>query len=163
LWREIKNNIAERVDHKRILPIFIIDEAQNLPKDFFQGFPSFLNFAFDAKDMMTVWFVGHSTLNSIIDRNVNAALASRIRVRHHLFPIIDRERFAKLITHAFTEAGCSTSLLSDSGIELLRVASGGRPRHAHHILVVALELAAKKNLSHLPDDVLTVAIAKLKG
>lgn len=163
LWREIKNNIQERVEHKHSLPILIIDEAQNLPKDFFQGFPSFLNFAFDAKDMMTVWFVGHPILNNIIDRAMNTALASRIHVRHQLHPIIERERFTQLIQHAFTEAGCQTTLLSDSGIELLRNASQGRPRHAHHILVCSLQLAAKKNLQHLPDDLLQEAITQLKG
>lgn len=163
LWRDIKSHIKDRVEHKRNLPIFIIDEAQNLPKDFLQGFPSFLNFAFDAKDMMSVWFVGHPILNNIIDRVVNTALSSRIQVRHQLLPIIERERFAQLIAHAFTEAGCQASLLSQSGIELLRTASGGRPRHAHLILVCALQLAAKKNIAHLPDDVLTDAIAELKG
>lgn len=163
LWRDIKTHIKERVEHKQNTPIFIIDEAQNLSNHFFQGFPSFLNFAFDAKDMMTVWFVGHPILNSIINRTTNVALANRIQVRHQLLPIIDRERFRQLIEHAFTEAGCQTRLLSDSGIELLRVASGGKARLAHHILVGALELATQKKIQHLPDDVLTTAIAQLKG
>lgn len=163
IWRDIKSHIEERVEHKRSLPVFIIDEAQNLPNHFFQGFPSFLNFAFDAKDMMTVWFVGHPILNNIIDRATNVALASRIQTRHQLFPMVDRERFSQLIAHAFAEAGCNGSLLSDSGIEILRVASGGKPRQAHCILVRAFELAAQKKLNHLPDDVLAVAIAQLKG
>lgn len=163
LWRDIKNHIEERVEHKRNLPILIIDEAQNLPNSFFRGFPSFLNFAFDAKDLMTVWFVGHPILNSIMDRAANAALASRIQVRHQLLPIIEREKFAQLIQHAFTQAGCQTTLLSDSGLELLRTASQGRPRYAHRILVGALQLAEKKKLQHLPDDLLQEAITQLKG
>ena len=163
LWRDIKNNIKERTEQKRSLPILIIDEAQNLSNHFFQGFPAFLNFAFDAKDLMTVWFVGHPVLKSIIDRAANTALASRIQVRHQLLPMIDREQFRQLIAHAFTEAGCQTNLLSDSGIELLRVASGGRPRMAHQILVCGLQLAAQKKMVHLPDDVLTDAISQLKG
>lgn len=163
IWRDIKSHIKERVDNKRAVPIFIIDEAQNLSNHFFQGFPSFLNFSFDAKDMMTVWFVGHPILNSIMNRTTNTALASRIQVRHQLLPVIERERFGQLIAHAFAEAGCQVNLLSDSGVELLRVASLGRPRLAHHILVRALELAVKRNLSHLPDDLLQEAITQLKG
>ena len=163
LWRDIKNNIRERVEHKRSLPIFIIDEAQNLPTDFFRSFPSFLNFDFDAKDMMTVWFVGHPMLINLIDRATNTALARRIQIRYQLQPIIERDRFTALIQYAFKEAGCQTTLLSDSGIELLRVASQGRPSYAHRILVSAMQLASHKGMSHLPDDLLQGAIAQLKG
>jgi type II secretory pathway predicted ATPase ExeA len=84
LWRDIKNHIKDQVTHKRMLPVLIIDEAQNLPADFFRSFPSFLNYAFDAKDMMAVWFVGHPILTNIIDRNIHTALASRIQTRHQL-------------------------------------------------------------------------------
>ena len=77
------------MENKRTLPLFVIDEAQNLPSDFYRGFPSFLNFDFDAKDMMTVWFLGHPILNTIIDRVVYNALSSRITVRCQLLPITD--------------------------------------------------------------------------
>ena len=163
LWRDIKNHIRDRVEHKRSLPIFIIDEAHNLPVDFFRNFPSFVNFDFDSRDMMTVWFVGHPILASIVDRVAYTALSSRIQVRHQLHPIIERDRFAQLIHHAFKEAGSQTTLLSDSGIELIRSASQGRPRSANKILVCAMQLATKKGLNHLPDELLQEAIAQLKG
>jgi MSHA biogenesis protein MshM len=157
------HHIRDRVEHKRSLPIFIIDEAHNLPVDFFRNFPSFVNFDFDSRDMMTVWFVGHPILASIIDRVAYTALNSRIQVRHQLHPIIERDRFAQLIHHAFKEAGSQTTLLSDSGIELIRSASQGRPRSANRILVCAMQLAMKKGLNHLPDEVLQEAITQLKG
>lgn len=163
LWREIKNNIRERTEHKRSLPILIFDEAQNLPADFFRAFPSFLNFEFDAKNIMTVWFVGHPELGSIMNRAIYTALASRIHVRCHIKPFTDRDAFAQLIQYAFKEAGAQSTLLSDSGIEILRIASQGRPRTAHNVLVCAMQLAVKKNLNHLPDDLLQEAIAQLKG
>src|SRR3546814_4435363 len=49
LWRDIKNRIHELVDGKQLTPLWIIDEAQNLPPEFFRDFPAFLNFAFDAR------------------------------------------------------------------------------------------------------------------
>jgi MSHA biogenesis protein MshM len=163
LFREIKNNIRERTEHKRTLPIFVFDEAQNLPPNFFRSFPSFLNFDFDAKNIMTVWFVGHPELATIINRSVYTSLSSRIHVRCHIKPFTDREAFTQLIQYAFKEAGAQSTLLSDSGIEILRVASQGRPRTAHNILACAMQMAVKKSLNHLPDDLLTEAIAQLKG
>jgi MSHA biogenesis protein MshM len=43
LWRELKQRITELVEGKQLLVVWIIDEAQNLPIEFFRDFPSFLN------------------------------------------------------------------------------------------------------------------------
>ena len=163
LWRDIKNQIRERVENKRALPIFIIDEAQNLPFDFFRGFPSFLNFDFDAKDMMTVWFLGHPALTHIIDRVAYNALSSRINVRCQLLPIMERDCFTQLIYNAFKEAGVQNNLLTESGIEILRMSSQGKLRNVNRILSCAMQLATQKDLNFLPDDILEEAIKQLKG
>ncbi|WP_223306765.1 hypothetical protein [Acidithiobacillus ferrivorans] len=91
-----------------------------------------------------------------------AALASRIQVRIRLAPVLERERFTALITHALKSAGCQHTLLSDSGLELLRHASKGFPRQAGNILHTALRLAVPKGLNHLPDDLLQAAIEALR-
>ena len=56
----------------------IIDEAKNLPPEFFQDFPAFLNFAFDSRELMTVWLDGHPSLAHALSRTPYAALAGRI-------------------------------------------------------------------------------------
>ena len=142
--------------------VLIIDEAQNLPVEFFRDFPAFLNFAFDSRDLMSVWLVGHPSLTVMLDRLPYAALASRIQVRVQLDPIVERERFEALITHALQAAGCSHSLLSDSGMELLRQASQGLPRYAGRLLKAAMQLAVPKGLNHLPDELLQQAMEELR-
>src|SRR3546814_532373 len=106
-------------------PLWIIDEAQNLPPEFFRDFPAFLNFAFDARDLITVWLVGHPSLAQTLERAPYAALHSRIQVQVKLKPVVERERFAAFIQHGLKAAGCPHTLLADSGIELLRQASKG--------------------------------------
>jgi type II secretory pathway predicted ATPase ExeA len=78
-------------DNKQVLPVWIIDEAQNLPPEFFQDF---LNFAFDSRGMLTVWLEGHPHLVQTLDRVPYAALASRIHVRIRMVPVLEREHFA---------------------------------------------------------------------
>ena len=68
LWRDIKGRIEELADNKQLLPVWINDEAQNLPVEFFRDFPAFLNFAFDSRDLMSVWLVGHPSLTVMLDR-----------------------------------------------------------------------------------------------
>ena len=162
LWRDIKARITELANAKHILPVWIIDEAQNLPPEFFRDFPAFLNFAFDSKDLMTVWFVGHPALAQTLTRAPFAALASRIHLRMHFAPVVERERFTNLIQHALQSAGCQHTLISDSGMEILRQGSQGTPRRAGLILKTAMRLAVPKGLNHLPDELIKDAIKELQ-
>ena len=120
--------------NQKRLPIWIIDEAQNLPEEFFRDFPSFINFAFDSQSLMTVWFVGHSILAQKIKRNAYNSLCSRIQLFVHFNPISSAEAFKTMIIAAFKEAGAHATLLSDSGIELIRLASQGKFRQAGMII-----------------------------
>lgn len=162
LWRDIKEYVVHLITQQKLMPVFIVDEAQNLPSEFFRDFPAFLNFVFDSKDYMTVWLVGHPELAREIGRPVNSGLASRIQARYELKPIVEREAFKKLLDHGFTEAGCTHQLLSESAIELIRMASQGNPRRAHQLIVTSLRLATDKKINHLPDDIVHEAIALLK-
>lgn len=162
LWRELKARIIELTDTQQILPIWIIDEAHNLPLEFFRDLPAFLNFAFDSRDLLTLWLVGHPSLAHTLNRVPYAALAGRVQVRVQLKPVLERERFTQFVQHAFKTAGVTHTLLADSGMELLRQASQGLPRHIGRILHTALQLAASQKLNHLPDDLLQRAIEELR-
>jgi hypothetical protein len=137
LWRDLKQRISELVEGKQTLPVCIIDEAQNLPPEFFHDFPSFLNFAFDSRDLLIVWLSAHPSLASTLERTPCAALYGRIQARVQLKPVIEQKRFTQLIAHALKSAGCTRTLLSDSGLKLLRQASRGLPRagwqHPHDV------------------------------
>jgi type II secretory pathway predicted ATPase ExeA len=162
LWRDIKDRIHELVEGKQLLPVWIIDEAQNLPPEFFRDFPAFLNFAFDSRDLISVWLVGHPSLAQVLERAPYAALYGRISVRVQMKPVVERERFALMIAHALKTAGCAHNLLADSGMELLRQASKGLPRQAGRILRNAMRMAVPRELNHLPDELLRQAIEELR-
>jgi type II secretory pathway predicted ATPase ExeA len=162
LWRDIKGYITQLYTSKNVLPVILIDEAHYLSNEFLRDLPSFINFVIDSKDYVTIWLIGHPELARIVDRPINTALSSRISARYELKPIIDRESFKKMITHAFTQAGCVTTLLTESGIELIRMASKGNPRQANRVIITSLNLATDKNISHLPDDIIKEAIDILK-
>lgn len=132
------------------------------PPEFFKDFPAFLNFAFDSKDLMTVWFIGHPSLQATLNRPAYAALRSRIAIVEKLEAVFDAERFNQLIGQSFKDAGANQVLISDPGMELLRMGSKGKPRIAGQIILNALQLATVKKLNHLPDDVIEQAIELFK-
>lgn len=162
-WKELKDRIVDLVDNKHILPIFIIDESQNLSHQFWIDFPSFLNFSFDSRNMATVWFLGHPQLDYTLNRACYDALSSRIHVRHQLKAIDTKEEFEALIKHAFEDAGMTQTILSNSGIELIRNASQGKPRTVNRILVASLQAATDNKMNHLSDDIIQSAIQMLQG
>ena len=162
LWRDIKQRIEELTTNQTLLPVWIIDEAQNLPTEFFRDFPAFINFAFDSKELLTVWFVGHPYLATLLARQPYSALNSRLHVRLQLKPVTNRELFRQLIQHAFESAGAGQVMITDSGMELLHQASGGVPRRAGRLLTTTLNLAAEKGMNHLPDELIHAAIKELR-
>jgi MSHA biogenesis protein MshM len=162
LWRDIKARVLDLVDNRQMKIVWIIDESQNLPVEFFRDLSAFLNIAFDSRELMTVWLVSTPKLLCTIDKAHNAAISSRVHVRVAFRPIIDSAQFRALIEHAFKVVGCQQTLLSDSGFEMLRQASGGKPRQAGQILKAALRLAVPKALNHLPDEIIEEAVGVLK-
>jgi len=140
LWHDIKARILKLADGERVLPVWIIDEAQNLPMDFFREFPAFLNFAFDSRDHMTVWFVGHGSLGQLFNRAPfhPPAPAHAHRAGQGAGALRQPDQ------HGLQGAGCTQTILSDSGLELLLQGSQGIPRRAGLILRTAMRLAVPK-------------------
>lgn len=162
LWRQIKEHITQMVETRSVLPVWIIDESHNLPLEFFKDFPAFLNFAFDSKDLMTVWFLGHCSLENTLNRAPYAALSSRIQIKEKLEPVFEQTRFTQMVAQGFKDAGATQRMISEPGIELLRMASKGKPRIASQLILNALQLATEKKINHLPDDVINEAIEIFK-
>ncbi len=154
LWRDLKAHIQQLVDNKQLTPVWIIDEAQNLPPAFFRDLPAFLNFAFDTRHLLSIWLVGHQDLAHTLSRAPYAALHSRIQVQLQLKAMMEPDRFSALIRHGLSAAGAQHTLLADTGMEILRKASRGSPRKAGRILQTAMRMAVPLGLTHLPDDVL---------
>jgi type II secretory pathway predicted ATPase ExeA len=162
LWREMKQYIKEMVEQRGIYPVWIIDEAQNLPYEFFRDLPSFLNFGFDSKSYMVIWLVGTTGLELQLSRSVYEALNSRICVKVVLDPMHDLSQFKQMIEQSFKDAGVQQQLIASSGMALLCSAAKGNPRKAGRIIKLSMQMAAAQGLNHLPDELLQQAIDELQ-
>lgn len=118
LWRQLKTTIARLVDREAVVPILIIDEAQRLSDDFLLDFSSFLNHAFDSRDLLTVWLVGLPSLRTRLDLRVHAALRTRIISPNTLAPR-NREQLFAMVRHGLVTAGAKTSIIAEPALEVL--------------------------------------------
>lgn len=161
LWRDLKRTLLQLVDEQSIIPILVIDEAQHLADDFFVDLAGFLNYAFDSRDLLTVWLVGLPALDRRLAMRHHAALATRIVSPNHMHPRSDRKDFIAMIEHAMTAAGAHTRILSDPALEVLWRASRGIPRVASKLLRVALTIAHERDQSFVDEHIVSAAIDDL--
>ncbi len=160
LWTDIKKAVMHMVDERGTAPVVVLDEAQNLSDSFLTDLAGFLNFAFDSRDLMTLWLVGLPPLVKRLHQREHDALGTRIAVELR-YEALDRASFGAAVEHAFKTAGATHSVLSDPAIELLFRASRGILRVASKLLRAAMRVASDKNQAFVDEHVLEAALADL--
>jgi type II secretory pathway predicted ATPase ExeA len=160
LWCDIKRALVHLVDERGVAPVVVLDEAQHLSDVFLADLSGFLNFAFDSRDLLTLWLVGVTPLAERLHRQQHAALAMRIAAQVHLEPL-GRDAFAALVEHGLRAAGAQNKLLSDPAVEMLFRSSRGVPRLAARLLRNALRLAHERDQSFIDEHVLEAALDEL--
>ena len=162
LWHNLKLQIVEMYEGKKIIPVWILDEAHRLPRDFLLNLPAFLNIQFDSRNIMVIVLCGEPQLQVLLQRSAFEAVASRIRFVEHWVSIDDLETFSHIIKTAFQEAGKNETILTESGLQLIFMASKGRLRFADRIITASLQAASQQQLNHLPDEIIKRSIENYK-
>jgi type II secretory pathway predicted ATPase ExeA len=157
LWADIKKTLVHLVDERNTSPIVVIDEAQNLSDAFLLDLSGFLNFAFDSRDLLTLWLVGLPPLTRRLHMHQHAALATRIAAEVRLEPL-DRDTFAAAVDHALKAAGATQKILADPALEILFRASRGVLRIAGKLLRAALRIAHARGQAFLDEATLQAAL-----
>ena len=78
LWADIKKTLVHLVDDRGTCPIVILDEAQHLNDRFLIDLSGFLNFAFDSRDLLTLWLCGLPSLERTLRMHQHAPLLMRV-------------------------------------------------------------------------------------
>jgi len=157
LWADIKKALVHMVDERSTAPVVVIDEAQHLSDAFLLDLSGFLNFAFDSRDLLTLWLVGLPPLARRIHMHQHAALATRIAAEVRLEPL-DRDTFAAALDHAFKAAGATQKILSDPAVEMLFRACRGVLRVAARLLRAALRIAHARGQAFVDEPTLQAAL-----
>jgi type II secretory pathway predicted ATPase ExeA len=158
LWTDIKKSLLHMLDEQGIKAVVVMDEAQHLSDRFLIDLSGFLNFAFDSRELLTLWLVGLSPLARTLRMQQHAPLAMRVAAHVHLDAISDRKLFAAMLEQALKAAGTEQKLLSDPAVELLFRSSRGLPRVASKLLRASLRLAHEREHSFVDDSIMQEAV-----
>jgi type II secretory pathway predicted ATPase ExeA len=163
LWRNLKEELLHRYETKKLNTVWILDECQLLPRNFFAELPAFLNFNFDSQNVITIILMGNEHLSVMVKRNIYAAMASRVAFHYRWKPMENFESFAAFILQAFENAGCSQNIMSETGLKLVHIATKGHLRYARRLITRCLQMGAQQNLNHIPDEIIKAAIEDLQS
>ncbi len=148
----LKKHLQETSLSKRITPIIILDEAQNLPGFMLEEVRLLSNFDFDTKSIALFVLSGHKLLQQRLAGLENEALKQRVTVKFHLQGLT-LEETCGYIRHQLTIAGSSASLFTDSAMAKIYDESKGIPRLINRICS-SLLLAAMSDGKKYVDDLL---------
>jgi type II secretory pathway predicted ATPase ExeA len=157
LWSDIKKALVHMADERGSSPVIVLDEAQFLSDAFLRDLASFLNFAFDSRDLLTLWLVGLPPLVRRLHAVQHAALRTRIAAEIRLEPL-DRETFVAVVEHGFKAAGATKKFMADQAMEMLFRSSKGVLRTASKTLRAAFRIAAERGQAFLDEAVLHAAV-----
>jgi type II secretory pathway predicted ATPase ExeA len=160
LWTDIKKMLAHMVDERGTLPVVVVDEAQHLGDRFLIDLAGFLNFAFDSRDLLTLWLVGLPALDRMLHMHQHAPLLMRVAEQVHL-EALDRDTFAAAVDHGLRAVGATTKLLADPALEMLFRSSRGVLRVAARILRAALQIAHEREQGFVDEPVMEAAVAEV--
>lgn len=161
LWADIKKALVHLVDERHTAPVIILDEAQHLGDRFLVDLSGFLNFAFDSRDLLTLWLVGLPALRKTLASQEHAALATRIATQVHFEPVADKDAFADAILGSLAAVGASQKILAEPALDLLFRQSRGFLRVAARLLRTALRIAHERDQSFVDESVMALAVEEL--
>jgi MSHA biogenesis protein MshM len=160
VWADLKKAMLHLVDDRGTHPIVVIDEGQHLSDTFLLDLGGFLNFAFDSRDLFTLWLVGLPPLSRRIHQVQHAALLTRVATEVRL-EALDRETFVAALDYAFKAAGATTKICSDQAVEMMFRASRGVLRVAARLVRTALRYAQEHDQTFLDEAMVQLAIDEM--
>jgi type II secretory pathway predicted ATPase ExeA len=161
LWTDIKKALVHMVDERSTTVVVIVDEAQHLSDKFLLDLSGFLNFAFDSRDLLTLWLSGLAPLARTLKRQEHAALAMRVSAAVHFEPFVDKDLFLAAIKASLAAAGARDKIFADPALDLLFRHSRGFLRVAAKLLRSALRFAHDKDQSFVDEETMGLAVDQL--
>jgi MSHA biogenesis protein MshM len=158
LWTDIKKALVQMVDERHSSPILVLDEAHHLSDKFLVDLSGFLNFAFDSRDLLTVWLVGQPAIKKTLARQEHAALATRISAHVHFEPFHDKDSFVACIIASLAAVGATDKILAEPALDLLFRQCRGFLRVAGKLLRAALRIAHDREQSFVDEPTMALAV-----
>lgn len=132
LFNDIQEEIHRLAIEKRITPVIIIDEADQLSHKVLHDLQSLLNFDMDSRDLAILLLVGQPRLNNTLNQNMHESLRQRIIMNYHMGGLT-KEESRTYINTKLEKAGSHQTVFDTNATEAIINAANGIPRMINKI------------------------------
>ncbi|MBC8555590.1 MAG: ExeA family protein [Candidatus Brocadiales bacterium] len=145
---QAKNHFSEIFIKQGLLPILVIDEAQNLSDTILEDIRLLTNFRMDSRSMLTIFLLAHPVLKARLKLSAYAAFRRRVSFAYHLigFTLDEAHHY---MAHRLKAAGSTTPLFTEDAIRLIFNYSKGLPGLINPLAHEALYLGALNKASSI--------------
>lgn len=146
MFRSIQDGVRTLVQNRKMVPVFIFDEAHLMKNENFTELQLIFNFEFDSVMPAVVIIAGQSHLRDRISREILTSFQQRIALKYHLTPLNQAE-CSQYIEQTLKQVGGTSSLFSDNALQAIFNNTQGNIREIGNLAEKALLAAAiaKKN------------------
>lgn len=156
-FKLIQNEINRLVLEKRIMPVFVIDEASYINNAVLNDFKMLFNFDMDSRDRAVVLLIGLPPLNNTLRLVANEPLRQRITMNYNIENLSKEEAKIYIYTK-LNGAKCSTPVFNENALEAIINASNGVPRMINRICNSCLFIGNSKNANVIDADIVMLAV-----
>lgn len=156
LFSNIQTSIQQFVQHRKIIPVIIFDEAHFLKNENFSELQIISNFEMDSVNPAIFIIAGQSHLRDRLNREIHAAFHQRITLRYHLTPL-PKPELINYIDYSLSIVGAKNSLVTSAAKDALFNNSQGNMRVAGKLVTMALTAAAIANKTSVSEEEIFLA------
>ncbi len=157
---QIKREIMEVVNSKKMNTVLVIDEASLLRLEVFVELHTLCQFEMDSKPYLPMVLAGQSNLIDKLMYPGSMPLASRIVAKSH-FVGAQRDQLESYLTHHLSICGIKTMLFDETAVTAIHQGSGGIFRKANHLARGALIAAAMQKQKSVNAEHVRIAASEI--
>lgn len=156
LYERIQTEIKRLVNEKRVQPVFIIDDADNLSEQILMELKLLFDFQMDSKDYTTIILVGHEELRKELSKVKYETLQQRIVVNYR-FNGLSREEVKEYVISRLELANQKNKIFQEAALTALYSASKGSPRRLNNLIINCLMIGYQNGKSEIDEEIVMLA------
>lgn len=153
IYTNIQNEFIRLVEHERVQPIVILDDAHLLTRDILSNFKLFYDFKMDSKDYVALMMIGNPTLKDELSKNIYETLKQRIIV-NYTFKGFSRDEVKFYLESRLEIANSNKDIFEPEAINALYSCCKSSPRRLNALIINSLMLGFQDKLTKIDSTVI---------
>ena len=153
MFEQLQRLISVSYYENRVIPVFILDEAQSLSNSVLEDLRMIFNFRMDAENPFILILSGDNNIRRKLQISANQALRQRIIGNYHMSGLLRDEVKDYIASRMMLAGAVDTYVFTEAAIESIFTSAGGALRVINTLAVASLTCAYSRNQSIVDEEI----------